>query len=164
MIKSWDRHCLAPTAETGKILGAVVTDVLLPLALEYHLGSRSGEIESTITVQLANINSNNITRKNSLYKVIVGGHEATQGIFKTFLPSSSDPLTADQVKDAVKALNLNRLSKINHLLDYINNQGFADRSGLGSLDHQMNQGDAGFSHSLLLFSDSLKTTGSYQDR
>ena len=48
----------------------------MPLALEYHLGSRRGEIESTITVQLANINSDNMARKNSLYKVIVGGHEA----------------------------------------------------------------------------------------
>ena len=76
MIKSWDRHCLDATAETGKIFGTVVTDELLPLALEYHLGSRSGEIESTITVQIANINSDNMARKNSVYKVIVGGHEA----------------------------------------------------------------------------------------
>ena len=138
-----------------KKFGTVITDILVPLALEYHLRSRSGEIESTVTTQLANINSDNMARKNSAYKVIAGDHEAMQGVFKTLLPSSSDALTADQVKGAIKALNLNRLSKINHLLDYIKDQGFADGSGLGSLDHEMNKGGAGFSHSLFLISDSL---------
>ena len=47
------------------------------------------------------------------------------------------------------------MSKIKHLLDYVKDQGLADGSGLGSLDHQMNTVGAGFSHTLLLIRDSL---------
>ena len=135
--------------------GDVITKILFPLALEYHIRSRTDEIDSTATDELRNLNSAVATEKKPAYQAIAGEHEAMQDVFKTFLPKSSKPLTKNQVKNAIKALNCNRLSKINHLLDYVKDQGFADGSGLGSLDHEMNRVGAGFSHSLLLLSDSL---------
>ena len=135
--------------------GDVITLILFPLALEYHIRSRTDEIDSTATDELANLNSAVATEKKSAYRAIAGRHHAMQDVFKTFLPKSSKPLTKNQVKNAIKALNCNRLSKINHLLDYVKDQGFADGSGLGSLNHEMNRVGAGFSHSLLLISDSL---------
>ena len=138
-----------------KKFGEVITKILFPLALEYHIRSRTDEIDSTATDELANLNSAVAAEKNSAYQAIAGKHQAMQDVFRTFLPSSSNPLTKNQVKNAIKALNCNRLSKINHLLDYVKDQGFADGSGLGSLDHEMNRVGAGFSHSLLLLSDSL---------
>ena len=136
----------------GKKFKAVITNILFPLALEYHLRSRTDEINSTASAELGNL----VAQRNSAYEAIAGRHQGMQDVFKTFLPSPPNTLnTADQVKDAIKALNLHRLSKINHLLDYVKDQGFADGSGLGSLDHQMNKVGAGFSHTLLLISDSL---------
>ena len=134
---------------------AVITKILFPLALEYHLRSRTDEIVSTASAQLANLNSAVPAQKNLAYEAIAGGHQAMQDVFKTFLASSSNPLTTNLVRDAIAALNCNRMSKINHLLDYVKDQGFADGSGLGSLDHQMNTVGAGFSHTLLLIRDSL---------
>lgn len=136
----------------GKKFEAVITNILFPLALEYHLRSRTDEINSIASAELTNL----MAQRNSSYTAIAGGHQAMQDVFKTFLPSPPNTLnTTVQVKDAIKALNLHRLSKINHLLDYVKDQGFADGSGLGSLDHQMNKVGAGFSHTLLLISDSL---------
>lgn len=135
----------------GKKFQAVITKILFPLALEYHLRSRTDEIISIASAELVNLRAQII----SSYEAIAGGHQAMQDVFRTFLPSPPNTLTADQVKDAINALNLHRLSKINHLLDYVKDQGFADGSGLGSLDHQMNKVGAGFSHTLLLISDSL---------
>ena len=68
---------------------------------------------------------------------------------------STRPLTQAQVVSAINTLNLNRLSKINNLFDYSKMQGFADGSGLGSLDHEMTLDGAGFMHTLFLISDSL---------
>lgn len=136
----------------GKKFEAVITNILFPLALEYHLRSRTDEINSIASAELTNL----MAQRSSSYTAIAGGHQAMQDVFKTFLPSPPNTLnTTVQVKDAIKALNLHRLSKINHLLDYVKDQGFADGSGLGSLDHQMNKVGAGFSHTLLLISDSL---------
>ena len=136
----------------GRKFQTVITKILFPLALEYHLRSRTDEINSTASAELGNL----VAQRNSAYEAIAGRHQGMQDVFKTFLPSPPNTLnTTNQVKDAIKALNLNRLSKINHLLDYVKDQGFADGSGLGSLDHQMNKVGAGFSHTLLLISDSL---------
>ena len=74
---------------------------------------------------------------------------------KSYLPPSGR-LTLDLVKKAIIKLNLYRLNKINNILDYIKQQGFADGSGLGSLDHEWNRNGAGFMHSLFLIKNSLK--------
>ena len=78
-----------------------------------------------------------------------------QTILKSYLPSSKT-LTLSQVDTAINTLNLDRLNKINNLLEYVKQQGFADGSGLGSLDHEINRDGAGFMHALFLISDSLR--------
>ncbi|XP_068741846.1 chondroitin sulfate ABC exolyase-like [Montipora capricornis] len=137
-----------------KRFGEVLNTILLPLAVEYYLRSRTPEIDSTVSAQLNNLNSPQTSVKNTAYEAIAGGHQAMQEVFKSFLPTSPS-LQTDQVTDAIKALNLHRLSKINSLLDLVKDQGFADGSGLGSLDHEMNRDGSGFSHTLFLIGDSL---------
>ena len=139
----------------GKKFGDIMKKILLPLALEYHLRSRTKEIVDTVTAQLVNLNSNVQSTKNDAYKVIAGENGKMQTIFKSYLPTSSASLTSGDVQNAINKLNLDRLNKISNLLDFIKEQGFADGSGLGSLDHEMNRDGAGFMHTLFLISDSL---------
>ena len=135
----------------GEKFGDIMEKILLPLALEYHLRSRTVEIDSTVTAQLANLNSPQQLTKDNAYKAIAGKHKDMQNKFKNYLPSVST-LTSQQVKTAINSLNDHRLNKINNLLDFVKQQGFADGSGLGSLDHEMNRDGAGFMHTLFLLS------------
>ena len=139
----------------GKKFGFIMEKILLPLALEYHLRSRSVEIDRTVTAQLVNLNSADQSTKNDAYKAIAGDNRDMKNTFKSFLPATP-PLDSDQVRTAITSLNLYRLFKINNLLDYVKEQGFADGSGLGSLDHEWNKDGAGFMHTLFLISDSLR--------
>lgn len=138
----------------GQKFGFIMETILLPLALEYHLRSRTVEIDSTVTAQLTNLNSNQQSKKNNAYKAIAGEQRDMQNKFKSYL-SSTPPLTSQQVKTAINSLNVHRLNKINNLLDYVKQQGFTDGSGLGSLDHEMNKDGAGFMHTLFLLCVSL---------
>ena len=137
--------------------GFIMEKILLPLALEYHLRSRTNEIADTADAQLDNLNSADQDTKTNAYKTIAGENTNMQALFTSYLPTST-PLHADQVKTAINTLNLDRLNKINNLLDYVEQQGFVDGSGLGSLDHEMNKDGAGFMHTLFLISDSLSSS------
>lgn len=139
--------------KNGKKFGFVFEKILLPLALEYHLRSRAEEITDAATTQLAALNSGDSDRIQDAQIAIAGQYSSMRELFASFLPSP--PLTVNQVKSAINILNLVRLSKINNLLDFVKHQGFADGSGLGSLDHEMNLDGAGFMHTLFLISDSL---------
>ena len=138
----------------GEKFGFIMEEILLPLALEYHLRSRTIEVDSTVKDQLVNLNSPQQSTKDNAYKTIAGEHGDMQNKFKSYLPSIPT-LTSQQVKTAINSLNVHRLNKINNLLDYVKQQGFADGSGLGSLDHEMNRDGAGFMHTLFLLSVSL---------
>ena len=139
--------------KNGKKFGFVFEKILLPLALEYHLRSRADEITDAATTQLAALNSGDPDRIQYAQIAIAGQYSSMRELFASFLPSP--PLTVNQVKSAINILNLARLSKINNLLDFVKQQGFADGSGVGSLDHEMNLDGAGFMHTLFLISDSL---------
>ena len=139
--------------ETGTKFGFVFEEILLPLALEYHLRSRTEEITDAATTHLPALNSGDSDRIREAQIAIAGQHRNMRDLFASYLPSP--PLTEDQVKSAINTLNLVRLSKINNLLDFVKQQGFADGSGVGSLDHEMNLDGAGFMHTLFLISDSL---------
>ena len=139
--------------KTGTKFGFVFEKILLPLALEYHLRSRADEITDAATTQLAALNSGDSDRIQDAQIAIAGQYRNMRELFASYLPSP--PLTVNQVTSAINTLNLVRLSKINNLLDFVKQQGFADGSGLGSLDHEMNLDGAGFMHTLFLISDSL---------
>ena len=138
-----------------KKFGFIMTKILLPLALEYYLKSRTNEIADAARTQLPELNSGSLVRQNNAYKVIAGGNRNMQRTIKNYLPSSSAPFTTTNVETAINRLNVERLNKINNLLDFAKEQGFADGSGLGSLNHEMNMDGAGFMHTLFLISDSL---------
>ena len=145
------RNCKYP-----KKIGFIMEKILLPLSLEYYIRSRTNEITDTAAAQLPELNSGDTTRKENAYIAIAGGDGNMKNLLRGYLPSSGT-LTQTQVVNAIKTLNLVRLNKINDLLNFVKQQGFADGSGLGSLDHEMNRDGAGFMHSLFLLSDSLST-------
>ena len=136
--------------------GTIMEQILLPLALEYYMKSRTNEIAQTAATQRSELNSGNSTRRKNAWKAIAGESKHMFGIIKKkYLPASSAPFTAAQIESAINTLNFDRLNHINNLLDFVKEQGFADGSGLGSLNHEMNMDDTGFMHTLFLLSDSL---------
>ena len=146
------RNCEPPEK-----FGWIMEEILLPLSLEYYLRSRTDEITDSITpARLRALNSRVPKRKDNVYKAIAGEYTAMKNLFKGYIPSSGR-ITRTDVKNAITSLNLDRLNKINNLLDYVKQQGFADGSGLGSLNHEMNKDGAGFMHTLFLIHDSLKS-------
>ena len=132
--------------------GNILEKILLPLSLEFYIRSRSKEIKDTVAASLGDLNSD---AKGNAFKAIAGDNQNMINQLKSYLPPSGR-LTLDLVKTAIIKLNLHRLNKINNILDYIKQQGFADGSGLGSLDHEWNRNGAGFMHSLFLIKNSLK--------
>ena len=132
--------------------GTILEKILLPLSLEFYIRSRSKEIKDTVAAFLGDLNSD---AKGNAFKAIAGDNQNMINQLKSYLPPSGR-LTLDLVKKAIIKLNLHRLNKINNILDYIKQQGFADGSGLGSLDHEWNRNGAGFMHSLFLIKNSLK--------
>ena len=129
--------------------------VLLPLAVEYHLRSRINEVEDAVTKQLPELNSNDMDKEEAAYIAIGGKYKGMKKLIKNYIKNLPKPLTKDQLETAIKTLNLDRLSKINNLLDFVKDQGFSDGSGFGSLDHELNKDGAGFMHTLFLLNDSL---------
>ncbi|KAL9985177.1 hypothetical protein ACROYT_G007547 [Oculina patagonica] len=138
----------------GTKFGYVFEKLLLPLSLEYYIRSRTNEVTDAATTQLAELNSGNSRRVRNAQIAIAGRDSNMRTLFARYLPSAR-PLTVDQVKAAINTLNLVRLNKINNLLDFAKEQGFAEGSSVGSLDHEMNLDGAGFMHTLFLLSDSL---------
>ena len=141
-----------------KKFGEIMENILLPLALEYYLRSRTNEVADAVTTQLPELNSGVAARKGNAREAIAGKDRNMKRLFKSYLPSSPT-LTYGQVENAINRLNRDRLNKINNLLDFVKQQGFADGSGLGSLDHEMNKDGAGFMHTLFLLSDWLSLPG-----
>ena len=70
----------------GKKFGVIMEKILLPLALEYYLRSRTNEIADTVTAQLDNLNSDDQSTKNDAYEVIAGKNVNMQNTFKGTYP------------------------------------------------------------------------------
>ncbi|XP_078360186.1 chondroitin sulfate ABC exolyase-like [Oculina patagonica] len=142
-------------ADKTRKFGFITETILLPLALEYHLRSRANEVTDAATSQLPELKSGDPDKIKSAYNAIAGEDKNMRTIFKSYLPSLKT-LTQSEVETAINTLNLDRLNKINNLLDFLKQQGLADGSGIGSLDHEWNRDGAGFMHTLFLLSDSLR--------
>ena len=138
----------------GEKFGNIFEKILLPLALEHHIRSRTNEVTGAATTQLSNLNSGISRRVRKANIAIAGQNRNMQRLFTGHLPSTG-PYTQAQVESAINSLNRDRLNKIKNLLDFVKQQGFADGSGLGSLDHEMNIDGAGFMHTLFLVSGDL---------
>ena len=134
----------------------ITTKVLLPLALEFYLKSRQNELSKTVTEESAGLNSKDIhVREKSLQKI--SKNKGRRDEFFAFLKSASQGsrYTEEDVRRSLEYINKVRLQRIINLLDYLEDQGWADGSGIGSLDHEMNRNGAGYMHTLFLLKDSL---------
>lgn len=68
------------------------------------------------------------------------------------------------MRRSLEYLNKVRLQRIINLLDYVEDQGWADGSALGSLTAEMNQNGAAYMHTLLLIKDSLQKHSTNKSR
>ena len=142
----------------------VMTRVLQPLAIELHLKSRSNEMKRTVTKETPKLNSPhpNVV-KQSLIRVC-GLYEVRQNEFHNHLKSQGTPYTEDKVHRSLEYINQARLQRIFNVLDYLEDQGWADGSAIGSLYMEMLRSGAGFVHSLFLLKDSLEKDARYKSR
>lgn len=135
--------------------GFVMEKILLPLAVEYYLRSRPSEVKDVALSQLAKLTSGDKDNKKAAYATIAGKNKGMKKLLENHLKSWPKPVEQDQLEEAITRLNVDRLSKINKLLDFVGDQGFADGSSLGSLNHEMNKDGAGFMHALFILNDAL---------
>ena len=141
----------------------VMTRVLQPLAIELHLKSRSDEITRTILKETPKFNSHSNDVKQLLIR-ISGIHQPRQDEFYDHLKAQGTPYTEDKVRRSLEYVNQARLQRIFNVLDYLEDQGWADGSALGSLYMEMLRSSAGFMHSLFLLKDILGENAAYKTR
>ena len=142
----------------------VMQEIMMPLALEFHLRSRQGEIDRTVkreTLQLNNPDSSVVQRS---LKRMVGNRPNRIEELDNYLKMQEKPYTAETVRHSLEYINKARLQKVINLLDYVEDQGWADGSGIGSIKGVINQGGAGFMHTLLFIKDSLHESSANKSR
>ncbi|XP_078352647.1 chondroitin sulfate ABC exolyase-like [Oculina patagonica] len=142
--------------------GRVMQRILLPMALDYHVRSREIDIDELAADQLSNLNGDD-TAKNEAIEKIVGADSEFQQTFTDTLGTTPPDYTVEKVKEAIKAVNESRWQRLLLLLEYIEDQGFTEGSGLGSLDHEMNNAGAGFMNAVFLLKKELKALGKLSD-
>ena len=144
--------------DSTRKISFVMVNILLPLALEFHLKSRGREFSKTIDNVIRRLNSSeSLTR-------IAGRVSNNKSEFLSCLGNQEKPYTRIEVKRALKCVNQIRLQRIFNILDYLEDQGWADGSAIGSLDHEMNRNGAGYMHTLFLLKDSLQKDSKHKNR
>ena len=134
----------------------IMLKILFPLTVEFYLKSREKEMNTIISREASYLNSNNFALINQSIDRIIG----TSKILKDKVFTHIQNLTRSSVKinyaeDALRFLNETRLKRICNLLDFVEDQGWADGSALGSLEREMNRAFAGYMNSLFLLKDTL---------
>ena len=127
--------------------------IMLPLALEYYLKSRPKEITKIVNKEKSKLCSGDAAKMQRSVQKICGKWTKRQDEFRNYL--STLACTKNNVRKSLQFINKARLQRILNLLDYIEDQGWADGSGIGSLDHEMNRDGAGYMHTLFLLKNSL---------
>ena len=143
----------------------VMSRVLLPLAIELHLRSRSDEITRTVTEENPHLNSRRRRRVLKSLKRICGSNAVMQNEFESHLSTHGPgPYSRNDVKNSLDYINQKRLQRILDVLDYLEDQGWAEGSAIGSLYMELLRSGAGFSHSLYLLKDTLNKTPANKNR
>ena len=150
--------------------GVVFYRILLPLALDYHIWSRT-HLASCKLAKVYHcgppdrIGIESITSKDNgadslrerFDRAFGTGSIAPTGSDSSFCPGEK-AVCVDRFKDAIDAVNIRRKEKIMILFEYIKNQGFTYGSAVGSLGHQMLTG-SGFMHAAFLMRNELESVG-----
>ena len=143
------------TRDPTRKFSFVMMNIMLPFALEFYLKSRTEEMTKTVTNETPKLSSSNSAQVQRSLQKICGKHANRKNEFLNYLNSLGKPYTTANVRKSLQYINKVRLQRIINLLDYIEEQGWADGSASGSLDHEMNRGGAGYMHTLFLLKDSL---------
>ena len=143
------------TTDATRKFSFVMVRLLLPLALEFHLRSRRNEIDATVTRETPRLNSlhHNVVKQSLLR--ICGKLQSRQTEFRNYLETQGKPYTEAKVRRSLEYLNKVRLQRIINLLDYLEDQGWADGSAIGSLGFEMLRTGAGYMHTLFLLKNSF---------
>ena len=155
------------TKDPTRKFSFVMAQIMLPLALEYYLRSRNGEIDKTVEKEATDqaLLSNDPVKIDKSLKRIAGNQKARRDEFYNYLENrQKKPYDQAKVRHSLEFLNKARLQRVINLLDYVEDQGWADGSAIGSLDHEMNRNGAAFMHTLLLLKDSLQEHSSNKSR
>ncbi|XP_022793239.1 uncharacterized protein LOC111332207 isoform X2 [Stylophora pistillata] len=143
-----------------------MSNVLLPMALDYHIRSRDIDVQQLADTELSKLNGRP-ARRDKAVQNIAGADQTMQTAFNralnASLASSSFDYTIDGVKHAIGQLNDKRKERLLLLLEYIKDQGFTKGSGLGSLNHEMNKAGAGFMTAAFVLRKLLRSEGKLSD-
>jgi hypothetical protein len=150
-------HRLINATGGNKKLGAVTFHVLFPLTLEYYFSIKESTIRDTVRRELANINS--IVRRKFAVKRITKQDSEYSKFLLSELRKFKSPLTHVHFRLSLHNLNQRKLATIMLLLEYITDQGWAQGSAMGSLDHAMNKVGTGFMNSMFLLREQLSKAG-----
>lgn len=143
------------TSDPTRKFSFVMSRILLPLALEFHLRSRDDELTATERKETPFLNSPDSRVVQKSLRRICGGLQNRQTEFKNYLTTQGKPYTNAKVRSSLEYLNKVRLQRIINVLDYLEEQGWADGSGIGSLAYELQRSGAGYMHTLFLIKDSL---------
>ena len=133
----------------------VMANIMLPLALEYYLRSRQGELDKTVEREFTKLKSSVPAMVRKSLKKIAGSHQSRQDEFNNHLAMQERPYTKAKVRRSLAYINKVRLQRVINLLDYVEDQGWTDGSAIGSIRADLNQNGAGYMHTLFLIKESL---------
>ena len=107
--------------------------VLLPLAIVLHLRSRNDEITRTVAEETPHLNSRRCSVVRESLKRICGSNKLRKKEFRRHLTAQGKPYTRAKVSNSLDYINEERLKIILSVLDYLEDQGWAEGSAIGSL-------------------------------
>ena len=149
--------------------------VLLPLALEKHLKSRSLEVSNTACQWARKYDGESAQElQNDDVEAVVGNDNEMKQTFlnaygsddgSTNLPgdcTDGHQQSYSKIKYAINQINIKREQNLVLLFDYVKDQGWTKGSAIGSGDHEMNRNGNGFTHAIFLLRNELKARGKLQ--
>ncbi|KAK3699083.1 hypothetical protein QZH41_000613 [Actinostola sp. cb2023] len=168
IVSEFGENNIKDNTEAVTKFGYVFSKVLLPLSLEYNFMSRDVEISYLSKTFCSNLQSQDDTEayQTALAKV-AGKSVYLKNRFQDMVNEAKnennfncdeDPSTKriSAMEALINDLNDLRLQRIKKLLEFLQDQGWAEGSGLGTLDHEMNKAGAGFMHSMFLLRHALR--------
>ncbi|EDO30805.1 predicted protein [Nematostella vectensis] len=122
-----------------KMKFSFMTEIILqPLAIDFILKSREKEIRDMIQTETPFLRASATVREQAIERIA--------GTSKAMKNMLNGVTTEDDLEKAIGALNEERRDRVITMLKYLYDQGMAEGSALGSLDHEWNMNAAGFQH------------------